>query len=51
MLMAFLEKYEFDRKILSVGCGTGIHECQIAKRGFKVFGDKSEWMINMLVPR
>ena len=48
MLMAFLEKYEFDRKILSVGCGTGIHECQIAKRGFKVFGiDKSEWMINV----
>lgn len=47
MLLNFLANFEFDRKILSVGCGTGMHEVEIAKRGFMVFGmDKSEWMIS-----
>ena len=52
MLIDFLEKHEFDRKILSVGCGTGMHEFQLAKRGFRVFGiDKSEWMINLALSK
>jgi len=46
-LVEFLEPFNIDGKILSVGCGTGLHEFHLAKNGFKVFGiDKSEWMIN-----
>ena len=45
-LVKYLEGFDIDGKILSVGCGKGLHEHYLAKRGFKVFGiDKSEWMI------
>ena len=49
-LSEVIGKFNSDKKILSVGCGTGIHERYLAKLGFKVFGiDKSEWMINCAV--
>lgn len=46
-LVKFLNSFDIDKKILSVGCGTGLHEYHLAKNGFKVFGiDKSEWMLS-----
>lgn len=49
-LVEFLGRFDINKEILSVGCGTGSHEYQLAKNGFKVFGiDKSEWMVNRAV--
>ena len=37
-LLSFLDPYLREKKIVSVGCGTGKHEIIISSRGFKVFG-------------
>ena len=46
-LLKFLRSYDSIKSILSVGCGTGTHEFQLAKHGYSVIGvDKSEHMIH-----
>lgn len=51
-LLVFLEQYKFDQQILSVGCGTGVHESIFAGRGYRVFGiDNSEWMIDLALAK
>ena len=46
-LISFLASFNLDKRILSVGCGIGLHERYLAKYGYKVFGiDQSAGMIN-----
>lgn len=45
-LVSNLVRYNNSKYILSIGCGTGSHECFLSKKGYKVFGiDRSPQMI------